>query len=45
MDTQIFFLVIGVLFLRINLGIGFQTVKSSFGFKKEKARVIRVKLQ
>jgi hypothetical protein len=37
------FLRLGLLFLKVTLGIGFQSVKSTFVFQKEKIRIIRVK--
>jgi hypothetical protein len=37
------FLRVGLLFLKVTLGTGFQSVKSTFVFRKEKIRVIRVK--
>jgi hypothetical protein len=36
---------LGLLFLRVTLGIGFQSVKSIFVFRREKVRVIGVKQQ
>jgi hypothetical protein len=39
----IFFLREGFLFLEITLGTGFQSVKSTFVFRKENVRIIRVK--
>jgi hypothetical protein len=39
----IWFLRLGFLFLKATLGIGFQSVKSTFVFRIEKVRVIRVK--
>jgi hypothetical protein len=36
------FLRLGLLFLKVTLAIGFQSVKSTFVFRKEKVRVIRV---
>jgi hypothetical protein len=36
------FLRLGLLFLKVTLGIRFQSVKSTFVFRKEKVRVIRV---
>jgi hypothetical protein len=38
----ILFLRVGLLFLKVTLGIGFQSVKSNFVFRSEKARIIRV---
>jgi hypothetical protein len=37
----IWFLRLGFLFLKVALGTGFQSVKSTFGFRSEKVRVIR----
>jgi hypothetical protein len=49
-STQIFkkivlilFLRVGLLFLKVTLGIGFQSVKSTFVFRMKKIRIIRVK--
>jgi hypothetical protein len=39
----ILFLRLGLLFLKVTLGIGFQSVKSTFVFRGEKVRIIRVK--
>jgi hypothetical protein len=39
----ILFLKVGLLFLKVTLGTGFQSVKSTFVFRKEKIRIIRVK--
>jgi hypothetical protein len=37
------FLRVGLLFLKVTLGTGFQSVKSKFVFRRKKVRVIRVK--
>ena len=37
-----FSLRVGLLFLKVTLGTGFQSVKSTFVFRKEKVRIIRV---
>jgi hypothetical protein len=37
------FLRLGLLFLKVTLGRGFQSVKPTFVFRSEKLRVIRVK--
>jgi hypothetical protein len=37
------FLRVGILFLKVTLGTRFQSVKSTFVFRKEKVRIIRVK--
>jgi hypothetical protein len=37
------FLRFGLLFLEVTLGIGFQSVKSTFVFRRKKVRIIRVK--
>jgi hypothetical protein len=49
-STQIFTKVVlflslqvGLLFLKVTLGIGFQSVKFTFVFRSEKVRIIRVK--
>jgi hypothetical protein len=34
---------VGLLFLKVTLGTGFQSVKSTFVFRKEKVRITRVK--
>ena len=34
---------VGLLFLKVTLGTGFQSVKPTFVFRREKVRVIRVK--
>jgi hypothetical protein len=39
------FLRVGLLFQQVTLGIGFQSVKSTFVFRSEKVRMIRVKQQ
>jgi hypothetical protein len=39
------FLRVGLLFLEVTLGTGFQSVKSTFVFRSEKVRIIRVKQQ
>jgi hypothetical protein len=39
------FLRVGLLFLKVTLGTGFQSVKSIFVFRSENIRVIRVKKQ
>jgi hypothetical protein len=39
----IWFLRLGLLFLKVTLGTRFQSVKSTFVFRSEKVRVIRVK--
>jgi hypothetical protein len=36
---------LGLLFLRVTLGTGFQSVKSPFVLRSEKVRVVRVKQQ
>jgi hypothetical protein len=41
----IWFLRLGFLFLKVTLGTGFQSVKSTFVFRSEKVRIIRVKQQ
>jgi hypothetical protein len=48
MDTYIknslfLFLRFGFLFLKVTLGTGFQSVKSTFVFRRKKVRIIRVK--
>jgi hypothetical protein len=40
-----FFLRLGLLFLKVTLGTGFQSVKSTFVFRNEKVRVNRVNQQ
>jgi hypothetical protein len=37
------FLRVGLLFLKVTLGTGFQGVKSTFVFRSEKVRIIKVK--
>jgi hypothetical protein len=37
------FLRVGILFLKVTLGTGFQSLKSTFVFRSEKVRIIRVK--
>ena len=37
------FLRLGLLFLKVTLGTGFQSVKSTFVFRRKKVRIIRVK--
>jgi hypothetical protein len=37
------FLRVGLLFLKVTLGTGFQSVKSTFVFSSEKVRIISVK--
>jgi hypothetical protein len=37
------FLRVGLLFLKVTLGTRFQSVKSTFVFRSEKVRIIRVK--
>jgi hypothetical protein len=39
----ILFLRVGLLVLKVTLGTGFQSVKSTFVFKRKKVRIIRVK--
>jgi hypothetical protein len=39
------FLRVGLLFLKVTLGTEFQRVKSTFVFRREKVRIIRVKQQ
>jgi hypothetical protein len=39
------FLRLGLIFLKVTLGIGFQSVKSIFVFRSEKIKIIRVKQQ
>jgi hypothetical protein len=39
----IWFLGLGFLFLKLTLGAGFQSVKSTFVFRSEKVRIVRVK--
>jgi hypothetical protein len=39
------FLGLGLLFIKVTLGTGFQSVKSTFIFRSEKVRVIGVKQQ
>jgi hypothetical protein len=36
------FLILGLLFLKVTLCIGFQSVKPTFLFRSEKVRIIRV---
>jgi hypothetical protein len=39
----ILFLSVGLLFLEVTLGIGFQSVKPKFVFRRKRLRIIRVK--
>jgi hypothetical protein len=39
----IFFLRVGLIFLKVTLGTGFQRVKSTFVLRSKKVRIIRVK--
>jgi hypothetical protein len=41
----ILFLRLSLLFLKVALGTGFQSLKSTFDFRSEKVRIIRVKQQ